>query len=496
MKEKKITDVEAARHLRNRMIFAYTALMLVVYVVTCVFFVNMHQEAIIDRTKKFTSDMCLQLHKGVRNYLESIEKAGVAIFSDEDYISYYPTGNDEKSYEEIRQEEIITDKLLTIGLTDNFCDQGIMYRNGDHTGKISDGTQDIFGEDMFEKLYAQAEKKNGSAWLINYEGDCSRVYFVKIVNENAVMLTSFYTTEFDNIFEKNIESSKAKIYFTDSNGTILYSSPNADEGIGEKMPEELTKLFPDNGNACVTSDNYIGAVTQGQRGWSVYCCIEKQSAFTSSVDNDTKMIAVGFIALAVFIVVGFVISSAYTSGGEGWRKKMRSSDYIDPVTGLFNGLGVEEEISDRIETCLMGSTYAFVLVKIKDFELINKRLGSDYTDDALKKLSDLLTASFRTKDIIGINEESEFVIFADFSDFDLFKAHNLLKERCNDVCAQFKDFYIGEEHDQKLYMSMGVCVYPDNGKTFDELYESASKALALSMKDEKDSCIFYDSMKK
>lgn len=496
MNDDKINDIEAAGHLRNRMIFVYTALLIVVYVTTCAFLINVHNREMKDRTKKYTSDMSLQLHKGVSNFLEDIEKSGVAIFSDEDYISYYPTDNKEKSYEEIQQEQLITEKLLTIGLTENFCDLGIMYRNGDHTGKISDGTLDIFGENMFEKLYDMAEEKNGSAWLGDYDSNSSRMYFIKKINENAVMLTSFYTTEFDNIFEKNVASSAAMIYFTDSKGNLLYSSPNTNMEIGEKMPEELAELFPDNESVSVVDDNYIGAVVQGEQGWKIYCCIKTETAITASADTDTKIIAIGFISLVVFIFTGFLISSKYTSHGSGWRKMMRSSDYIDSVTGLYNGLGVEEEISDRIETCLMGSTYAFVLVKIKDFELIRKRLGSDYTDEALKKLSEQLTASFGAKDIIGINEESEFVIFADFSDFDLFKAHTSLKERCNSVCSEFKSFYMGEEQDQKLYMAMGVCVYPENGKTFDELYESASKALELSMKAEKDSCIFYDSMKK
>lgn len=494
MDENNLNVIDKMRSLRSRMIVIYTVLAVILYFSTSAFLIYRYNKSLKSQARDFSKLMSLQLQKSIASYLHEVEHMGMAVFEDKDSISYYPSEGGKNSYDDIQKRQDITDKLISLSLMENYCDFGIIYRGRATAGKISDGTLDAFGSGIFEELYSIVQK-DGEAWITDYINKSNRIYYTKIINDNAVLLVSVYATELDTVFQNIGDSSEARIYLTDRNGQILYACENTEEHIGEKLDNKASEIFSGSTNVSVISNDYIGSVLQTENDWNVYCFISEKAVLVPVAKIKTWLFSIGLGILFVFISIGFLISSKYTAYGEGRLRMLRDTDYMDKLTGLFNGMGVEEEISDRIETCLMGSTYAFILVKIKDFDDIRIRLGSNYTDDSLKKLGDMISASFSSKDIIGINENSEFVIFADFSDFDLFKAHNTLKERCKVLCSLFKDFYAGDENEHKLYMAMGVCVYPDNGKTFDELYDNAAKALEISVKAEKDSCVFFDTLK-
>ena len=51
---------------------------------------------------------------------------------------------------------------------------------------------------------------------------------------------------------------------------------------------------------------------------------------------------------------------------------------------------------------------------------------------------------------------------------------------------------MGDYGDYKLDASMGVCIYPDSGRDYDELDSKAAKALASALAMEGDSLVFYE----
>ena len=54
---------------------------------------------------------------------------------------------------------------------------------------------------------------------------------------------------------------------------------------------------------------------------------------------------------------------------------------------------------------------------------------------------------------------------------------------------------VGENGDFKLDISVGVCIYPDHGKSFDELEFKARQALSKAMESESDMLYYYDNKK-
>ncbi|WP_124100861.1 diguanylate cyclase [Ruminococcus sp. Marseille-P6503] len=483
------------KKLRNRLIAVYTILGIILSAAAGSLIICNSNQSLEAQLENHTLSLASQYRKSMNSFLLRIEKAGTSIFEDDETIAYYPPENGVKTFEELQQEQQLTDKMISLSLMENYCDFGIIYRNGESAGKISDGTSDIFGPSMFEAFYGHIEKNSDSVWISEHNSRFSRLYYIKKINENALLLTSVYTTELDTVFQSADSESRDMIYLIDSSGNVIYSSENASEQIGDVLPENMSFLTENSESIIFSRDGLIGALAECSAGWKVISCAEADGIFNGKANAGAFILAFFSVSAVILIFSGYIASMKYTSEADK-NKGLFDSEEVDTVTGLLNGMALEEEISDRIETCLPGSTYAFILIRIKDFDEIKMRLGCDYANEALKKTGDLISASFGSDDIIGINEQDEFTVFADFSDFDLFKAHSTLKARCDSLCTSFKGFFAGENQEHKLYFAVGVCVYPDSGKTFDELYKCAAKALSLSLKAEKDSCVYYESINK
>ncbi len=483
------------KKLRNRMIVTYTIIAVIAIIAISVFLIQEYSLSQKQQAETFASSMSVQIKKNINSYLHFIKNSSMIIFENEDFINYSPENAQSKTKQELDIEEQISDKMNGIAITQNLSDFGIIYKNGDISGKISNGTKELFGEKIFTELYSLINTNENGTWLTSYENNYNRVYYIQKINANAIMLTSFYSTEFDKVFVKDSLITELYIYLVDNDGNVLYASENTEKSTGDTLENESLELFQNNINKSFINDKYIGAITSCDDSINIICFFHTDKVLADNADKTTWLLSVILGVTVLCICAGFVFAGKYTNDYEGIIKKYKKNNDIDEVTGLYNSMGIDEQISERIETSLMGSTYAFALIKIDDFDEIGSHLGTEFVNDTLNELAKQITCAFKTTDILGINEKHEFIIFADFSDFDLFKAHNMLKDRCNSVCNSFKNFCVGDDKSVKINISMGVCVYPDNGKCFDELYENAKTALDISTKSDQSICIFYDTLR-
>ncbi|WP_274532227.1 GGDEF domain-containing protein [Aquifex aeolicus] len=115
-----------------------------------------------------------------------------------------------------------------------------------------------------------------------------------------------------------------------------------------------------------------------------------------------------------------------------------------------------------------------MLIDIADFSYINKVYGYDFGDELIRKIAEILKKNFKESDIIGRIEGDLFAIFAK----NLKKKENVfsLIERLKEILDKDVVF---EVRGKKLHIIFhgGVSIYPDDGKTFEELLQNARIAL-------------------
>lgn len=484
-------DAQRIVSMRNTMIIVYIILTAAAVAVLSVFLIMTKNNALMAQSQNYGAVAAEQSASTIENFCRNIEQASSIVYENKDFASFYPKG-EEYTPEESEIRERISEILINTSYVSDYCDFGIIYSNNSHSGIISDGTRDLLGENYFSAagdLLAGSEHK----WNVFYSGNVSRVCYLKRINENAFFIASVYSTRLGHIFGNLMHSSNLFLYVADEKDRIIYSTDNSASFSGDQMPYESIEKLGGKTDISVSDKNGVCAAISMFNGWKVYSVvIPSNIGKFGNVQVETFLVIFGISLLIIFINAGFIISSFYASKRHAPRIV---EDKIDPVTGVLSPYYCEERISDLMELSLVGGTWAFALVKINDYELIEERLGSEFTNEALKKTSDIITGFFGDKATAGLDIEHDFVLFCDFSDFDIFKAHNDLKARFSELRGMLDQVTVGENDDYKLDISIGVCIYPDHGSTFDELEFKARQALYSAMDTDGESLCYYDDKK-
>ena len=472
--------------MRNMLVFMYTILGIAVFGLVTTYLMLANNSSLNNQSISYTTGAAKQSVRSIEIYCDGFEGAASVLYSEPGAAAFYPKKN-EPTTDEIDMLGRITERLGTTAYLLDYSDCGVLYKNGMEAGEISDGLLDCLGTEPFSKGISLLDGR-GSAWFCFLDSDIPRACYIKKINDNALFMSSFYASNLGGVFEKMNGAAELAVYVTDTDGRLVFVPEYGSGSIGEQMPSELIRGISGSGSVVCESDSSVCMITT-ENGWNVYAVIHHEEASKANRLRITSFVLITFVSLLfVFIVGGIIVSSIYLSSGHSPTLSARNTDSL---TGLMSGYYCEERISDVMETTLVGNTWAFALVKIKDYELIRSRLGDEFADTAMKSIAELLNGFFENDSVLGINDKSEFMIFADYSDYDIFKAHDVLKTQLANLCGQLSDLTVGGEEGTKLGIGIGACIYPDDGSTFDELDFAASEALAQSMQQDKNVCVFY-----
>ena len=145
----------------------------------------------------------------------------------------------------------------------------------------------------------------------------------------------------------------------------------------------------------------------------------------------------------------------------------------DSLTGLMNKAATRDLIDKNLDQYqdeeLMG---ALMMLDVDNFKHVNDGYGHAVGDKVLAKIGEILNDNFKGMDVTGRVGGDEFMVFM----------HNIHSPK--DACAlagKVEHLVIhgfkGEPVDGEVSLSIGISVTPDHGKTFEELYKNADKAL-------------------
>ncbi|MGC9173859.1 MAG: sensor domain-containing diguanylate cyclase [Athalassotoga sp.] len=161
------------------------------------------------------------------------------------------------------------------------------------------------------------------------------------------------------------------------------------------------------------------------------------------------------------------------------RKKLISqlfeSQYLathDPLTGLFNRIGIMERVDNVISRSKREKKYMAVgIIDIDDFKLVNDTYGHSAGDNLLIEFGRRLESLIRGEDLIGRIGGDEFVMV-------------ILVKSEEDIDILMKRFEISLSEpfkvgDESIYVkvSVGFTLYPEDNNEFDVLLRHADKAL-------------------
>lgn len=186
-------------------------------------------------------------------------------------------------------------------------------------------------------------------------------------------------------------------------------------------------------------------------------------------------------------IVGFRAVSRDVTLRKQFEQKLADMATHDPLTGLPN----RSLLSDRLTMGLAltrrnGNRLGILMLDLDRFKVINDTMGHGVGDDLLKAVAGRLESVTRKSDTIARIGGDEFVLV--LPQISLPDNAGMLAQRILDV---FQEPFVFDGHQLKITTSIGIAVYPDDGKDIELLLKNADSAMYQAKEEGRDMYRFY-----
>lgn len=152
------------------------------------------------------------------------------------------------------------------------------------------------------------------------------------------------------------------------------------------------------------------------------------------------------------------------------EEKLVMAAQMDKMTMVLNRETAMEYIREALDT-KADYRHALFMIDVDNFKNLNDTLGHQTGDEFLIAMAGEIKNNFRNDDVVGrIGGDEFFVLMKNVADMPETqrKAQELLTN-IRKVCDAYES--------AALSVSMGISLYPDNGKSLEELYAKADETL-------------------
>ena len=159
---------------------------------------------------------------------------------------------------------------------------------------------------------------------------------------------------------------------------------------------------------------------------------------------------------------------------------------LDSLTKLYNKMVTQDLIMDTLGKTSGEEVHAVYLIDLDNFKIINDSFGHAAGDLVLTQIATKLKQSFRDTDIVGRVGGDEFlVMLKNVQDLEIIaKKAEQISSICREVISK-------NGKRIEISLSIGICLIPLHGKSFEEIYKKADKALYRAKSIGKNSFVFY-----
>ena len=167
----------------------------------------------------------------------------------------------------------------------------------------------------------------------------------------------------------------------------------------------------------------------------------------------------------------FAVTFIDITGSKAKEQQMESIATSDPLTGVLNRRGFEQNASRHLSESADDATGALLFIDLNDFKLVNDDFGHEIGDQLLTVAAKRLRKCLRACDIVGRPGGDEFVALVPDVDADI--AEQLATRLARSL---EKPYRIGTET-LLCTASIGLALYPKNANTLTGLLRESDRAM-------------------
>jgi diguanylate cyclase (GGDEF)-like protein/PAS domain S-box-containing protein len=159
----------------------------------------------------------------------------------------------------------------------------------------------------------------------------------------------------------------------------------------------------------------------------------------------------------------------------------------DPLTGLFNRSIFHERLQQALaQAGRFGRSLSLLFIDLDGFKLVNDTLGHNAGDALLAELANRLRSTLREGDVIGRMGGDEFVVL-----IEEFSGATQVAEVAKKLLDTATRPFLLQGRECQVTASIGISLYPDDGKDAQTLLKNADMAMYLVKQQGKNSFRFY-----
>lgn len=225
---------------------------------------------------------------------------------------------------------------------------------------------------------------------------------------------------------------------------------------------------------------YVYYQPVGRKDWTMISLVMAESLETQYEEIMNQSYVLMFKNGIVFICICICIALLYRK-----IKHVSIANQLDSLTGTYNKTSAQKICESYLKYTGKHKRHACFFLDIDDFKTINDTYGHDCGDQMIIDFSHRLQTLFRSSDVVSRFGGDEFFIFMK----EIQDEHQIRKKAEEIGCLL-------REHQPSTTISIGISLYPKDGKKYTELLKHADEALYNVKKHKKDSYIFYQDIKK
>jgi len=334
---------------------------------------------------------------------------------------------------------------------------------------------DIFNnpllKDSFLEAKTSAKSINKNAKLFN---NTNSLFFIKAVyfgemlpilkQERIDNLKGFYIVNTD----VNKMAKKYNDIYTDYNVQIIFSS---------KISSDLNSSKKGDLNTIKTI-SYLAPLNQSL---NEYVYITKDIRIKDI--NISIILFVMIMLMVVHLLIIFIVEKNKVA-----RKALSYQATHDDLTGLTNRNYFKSMIEEVIENHYLeaNNVTAILFIDLDKFKDINDTLGHKFGDEVLIEISKRFKSVMRNNDTICRHGGDEFLIM--IQDMNNMEGIISILRKIMDTISEPINF---NQHKINITISMGISLFPNDGRTVDDLLKNADSAMYKAKDEGRNTFRFY-----
>lgn len=322
-------------------------------------------------------------------------------------------------------------------------------------------------------------------FLTTYFSRMNMLYTQSIIERRGYLvqrrIDSIFSDLFDEVYEINLNTEESTLVHSKGTFQPLYINDSYDQNMEYITSELLHQEDADTYYGKFSANSIKKAFKQGEK--QIYQESRRLKTDGEYAWVSTLMIREYSSAEDKYNLMQLVQN---IDGRKLSENKLKIEAQRDKLTMLYNKITTQKMIEDYLQNEGSKGAHAFIIIDMDGFKEVNDTKGHLAGDDVLVAVADKLRKYLRESDVVGRIGGDEFVAF-----IKNVQSVALVCDKIQKISSAIKMYGVENDYGHSLSTSVGIAIYGKDGKTYEELYKNADRALYEAKRNGKDQYKFF-----